>query len=122
MVKIWKRKETSSKSGSASTSSRLSSKEICAIIEDLKQHQHRDSTKKNYLAVWKIFNEFFVHLDFKPRDWEDRLNLFVGYLIQNDRKSATVKSYNNNVKIAEDRYLLSSLVKACRIKNDVVKT
>ena len=28
----------------------------------------------------------------------------------------------NNIKIVEDRYLLCSLVKACRLKNDVVKT
>ena len=63
--------------------------------------------------------------------WEDRLNLFVGYLIQGNKKSTTVKCYvsaikavllMNSVKISEDRYLLSSLVKACKIKNDVVRT
>ena len=100
-------------------------------MEQLKQQQHRDSTKKNYLAVWKVFNEFFIRLDYKPTLWEDRLNLFVGYLIQGNKKSTTVKCYvsavkaillMNDVKISEDRYLLSSLVKACRIKNDVVRT
>ena len=93
--------------------------------------QHRDSTKHNYLAVWKVFNQFFVRLDYKPHSWEDCLNLFIGYLIQNNRKSATVNSYISavkavllmkNIEIEEDRYLLSSLVRACRIKNDVVKT
>ena len=60
--------------------------------------QHRDSTKRNYLAVWKVFNQLFVRLDYKPHSWEDRLNLFIGYLIQNNRKSTTVNSYISAVK------------------------
>ena len=117
--------------GSTSTSSCLSTHEMSNIIEELKLHQHRDSTKRNYLAIWRVFNQFFVRLDYKPHEWTERLNLFVGYLIQSNKKSAMVKSYisaikavlsMNNIKIVEDRYLLCSLVKACRLKNDVVKT
>ena len=94
-------------------------------------NQHRDSTKKNYYLVWKLFNEFFIKLDEKPRSWEDRLTLFVGYLISNNKQSATVKSYisavkavllMNNIRISEDKFLLSSLVRACRLCNDVVHT
>ena len=39
-----------------STSTQLSTHDIQFIIEQLQQQQHRESTKNNYLAVWKIFN------------------------------------------------------------------
>ena len=132
--KSYKKGEKGSRSSRTTTtsqSSRISTMEINMIIEDLQHNQHRDSTRRNYLAVWKLFNEFFVRLDNKPSHWEDRLNLFVGYLVKNNRRSAMVKSYisaikavlnMNNIRIEEDRYLLASLVKVCRLKNDCIKT
>ena len=78
-----------------------------------------------------MFNEFFVKLDAKPRRWEDQLNLFIAHLIQNKRKSTTIRCYisviksvlkDNNIKICEDKYLLSSLIRACKLKNDRVHT
>ena len=93
--------------------------------------QHRDTTKRNYYAIWKVFNEFFIRLDEKPDTWQDRLTLFVGYLIQKERQSSTVKSYvsaikavlkENNIHITSDQYLLASLIRACRIKNDRIRT
>ena len=57
------KKKTSSGS---STSSWLSTKMIQVIVEDLKHNQHQSSTKRNYYAVWKVFNEFFIRLDEKP--------------------------------------------------------
>ena len=110
--------------------SRISTQEINRIIEDLKMHQHRDSTRKNYYAVWKIFNQFFIHLDKKPNRWEDRLNLFVGHLISQNKQSTTVRCYilaikavlkMNNIQIKEDEYLLSVLTKACCLKNDKLR-
>ena len=94
-------------------------------------NQHRDSTKKNYYAVWKVFNEFIIKLDQKPKLWQDRLTLFVGYLVEQNRQSSTVRSYisaikavlkMNNIRIEEDQFLLSSLTQACRLKNDRLKT
>ena len=91
--------------------------EISSIVEQLKHNQHRNSTKKCYYAVWKLFNEFFMKLDLKPKKWEDRLTLFVGYLIENEKQSSTVKSCisaikavlkMNGIKITEDEYLLAS--------------
>ena len=102
---------------------------IEAIIDQLKQQQHRDSTKQNYYRVWKLFNKFFIKLDSKPEHWEERLSLFVGYMAHLKRKSSTIKSYisaikavltSNNIEINEDRVLLSALTKACRVQNDVI--
>ena len=80
--------------------------------------------------VWHQFNEFFIRLDVKPTSWEDRLILFVGYLVENNKKSLTIRSYisavksvlrEDNVIVNEDRYLLTSLTKACKYKNDQVR-
>ena len=83
----------------------------------------------NYYGIWKNFNDFFIKLDIKPNNWEDRLVLYTAFLIINNRKSSMVKSYisaikavlyNGGVKICEDTTLLSSLTKACNLKNDTV--
>ena len=102
-----------------------------SIVENLRMQQHRDSTKNNYYAVWKLFNQFLIHLDKLPKAWEDRLSLFIGYLIHNNKQSSTVRSYisaikttlkANSINISEDSYLLASLTRACKLKNDRVKT
>ena len=70
-------------------------------------------------------------MDLKPKHWEDRITLFVGYLIDQNKKSQTVKSYISaikavlceiNVKLDPDTFLLSALTRACKFKNDVAKT
>ena len=97
------------------------------IVDNLRRKQHRDSTWQNYYKIWKMFNEFVIHLDTKPRNWEDRLFLFVGHLINENKKSITVRCYisamkavlhSNDIKINENKYLLSSLTKACWLHND----
>ena len=109
------------------SSSKLSTSSIQHIVDFLKDQCYRDSTKRNYYTVWEIFNKFYLRLDVKPMQWEDRLTLFIGYLIDNNRQSSTVKSYisaikavlkMDGVKITEDQYLISSLTKACRLRND----
>ena len=92
--------------------------------------QHRNSTAKTYLSIWRQFNRFVVSLDRKPRLWEDRATLFIGYLIDKGMQSATVKSYVSAIKktLVMDGYdwndnlvLVRSLAKACRIVNDKVR-
>ena len=82
--KSSRKKKKQSDSSHSSTSSQLSTRDISLIVEDLKQQQHRNSTKKNYYAVWHLLNQFFIRLDAKPNAWEDRLTLCVGYLVQNN--------------------------------------
>ena len=87
--------------------------------------------RANYYAVWKLFNEFFIKLDVKPETWEERLILFVGFLVGTNKKSTTIRSYVSAIKsvlrddgamLNENSYLLSSLTRACRYKNDRVRT
>ena len=112
------------------TSSSISTAEIEGIIESLKGQQHRGSTWKNYYSMWRTFNTFYIKFDFKPGNWEDRITLFVAHLIHHGRKSTTIRSYvsalkavlvNVNISINEDKCLLSSLTRACKLRNDHVR-
>ena len=87
-------------------------------------NRHRCSTKTSYYGTWKQFNEFFIRLDHKPKSLEDRLVLFVAYLIENKRKSSTIRSYisairavlaNDGVTLNDDKVLLMSLTQACKL-------
>ena len=101
------------------------------IIDRLKNERYRTSTKKSYRSVWKNFNRFFIRLDVKPSNWEDRVSLYTGYLIGCKKQSSMVKSYNLAIKVVLcdigieldlDRCLITSLTKACQMVNDSVRT
>ena len=101
------------------------------IIDRLKNNKNRDSTRRNYYCVWQKFNEIYIKLDAKPDSWEDRLILFVDYLVESKFKSTTVQSYisaiksvlqDDGVTISENQYLLNSLTRACKFENDCVRT
>ena len=86
-----------------------------------------DSTKRNYYSVWKNFNAFFVRLDRKPSTWENCLTLYIAYLIDNQKRSQTIRSYISAIRsvlredgfvLNEDKFLLASLTRACKLKND----
>ena len=99
---------------------------------DLLKHQgHRDSTRKNYHSIWKLFNHFFLRLDDKPLSWGERLILFVGFLIHSNKKVSTVNSYVSAIRtvlsehgeeINEDKQVLKALTKACKLKNNHIVT
>ena len=101
------------------------------ILESLKSSKNRESTKRNYLCVWRQFNNFVIKLDEKPNSWEDRVSLYAAYLIQHGIQLATLKSYISAIKgiLIDDGYtwnqeklLINTLTKACKIINDRVRT
>ena len=100
-------------------------------MEKLKGCNNRKRTQENYLGIWRNFNDFLIRLDTKPNLWEERTALFLTYMIDNEAKSSTIKSYksaiksilvNDNYEWNESKILLSCLTRACRIKNDIVRT
>ena len=116
---------------SVSGASTISTLDMFNIVEQLKSQRHTNSTRKNYYAIWRQFNHFILRLDNKPRNWEDRLTLYIGYLINSNRQSAMVKSYisaiksvlqENNIEIHENQFLMSALMCTCRLNNDVLIT
>ena len=101
-----------------------------SIVDNLRQLRHRDSTRNNYYGIWKNFNNFFIRLDIKPNNWEDRIVLYVAYLIHGNRKSTTIKSYisaikavlfNGGIEINEDSTLLAALTRACKLHKDIIR-
>ena len=99
------------------------------IVDELQCNQYRDSTKKNYYGIWKSFNDLFLKLDDKPLNRENRIVLFIGYLADSGKKSTTIKCYvstiktvlqTDNIKLNLDELLLSSLTRACKLKNDAI--
>ena len=112
-------------------SSSISTSALRSIIHRLENERHRSSTCSQYYCVWKLFNTFLIKLDHKPRNWEDRLTLFVGYLVETEKKSSTVKSYisaikailqGNRIEITADQFSLAALVRACRLKSNQLMT
>ena len=117
-------------SDTASSTLTISTDGMEKIIDKLRCQNHRSSTKMNYHCIWKKFNEFFIRLDRKPNSWEDQIILFVGFLIEEKKKSTTIRSYvsaiktvllQDGIRLNQDQYLLSSLTKACKLKNDQVR-
>ena len=100
-------------------------------MEKLRMTQHRDSTAKNYLNIWRQFNKFLMKLDRKPKLWEDRTTLFVAHLVDRGMQSSSIKCYVSAIKktLVMDGYdwddnlvMVRSLANACRIINDKVTT
>ena len=121
------RKKNSDK---ALTSSTISTVELKQIIQRLELSRFRNTTRQNYLKIWRLFNQFIIRLDAKPDNWADRLTLFVGNLVNQNKQSKTIKSYisavkailkENRIKVKEDSFALSSMTRACRIRNDKAK-
>ena len=116
---------------SSDGASSISTSQMEMILERLKSQKNRNSTMNNYLAIWRNFNNFLIKLDRKPDSWEERVSLFGAYLVDKGRQSCTLKSYISAIKciLVDDGYLwddnkvvLSTLVKACKIVNDRVRT
>ena len=101
------------------------------ILEKLKANHNRETTKQNYLSIWRNFNNFVIRLDKKPHLWEDKASLFFAYLIDKGAQSSTIKSYKSAIKSIliddgydwrDNRILLNTLTRACKLQNDRVRT
>ena len=123
--------KTTNKKEDSSTTTSISTKAMKSIVERLKANRNRPSTRDNYYGIWKNFNKFFIKLDVKPDSWEERLILYIGFLVDSKRKSTTIRSYISAIKAVlkedgvdmnEDKFLLASLTRACKLINDKVKT
>ena len=82
------------------------------------------------MNIWRQFNNFVISLDVKPKFWEARTTLYIAYMIDNGKQSASIKSYVSAIKklLIIDGYkwqdsevLLTSLTRACRLVNDRVQ-
>ena len=101
-------------------------------MERLKTQHCRNSTRETYHKIWNRFSKFFIRLDDKPDTWENRIILFVGYLIEECKlQSSTIRSYisalktvlaEDKIKLKQDNFVINSLTRACKVKNDQIIT
>ena len=124
-----KQKRKSTHSYTSSNSSRISAAVITNIIERLKSERFRDFTRCTYHKIWKLFGKFYIQLDEKPNNLEDKIVFFAAFLIENQLQSVTVKTYisairsvlvEDGIRLNKDKFLLTSLTRASRLKNDRV--
>ena len=119
-------------SSKSSQSSKISLEYETNVLERLKSKQTRDTTAKNYLSIWRHLNKFIINLDTRSHhlSWEEKTALFGAYLVDGGIQSSTLKSYFSAIKhvLKQDEYpwnenkvLLSSLVRGCKLQNDQVK-
>ena len=109
----------------------MSAQYLNNTLEELKQYRHQESTKRNYHTIWKNLNNFVLRLDVMPPTWEKRVALYCGYLVDEcGVQSSTLKSYVSAIKDTllmdgydwkDDKMLMSTLTKSCRMKNDKVR-
>ena len=68
------------------------------VVQKLLGQQNRPSTVKNYLNIWRNFNNFVMNLDVMPKKWETRTTLYIAYLIEEGKQSSSIKSYVSAIK------------------------
>ena len=101
------------------------------ILEKLRLKSKRESTALNYFSIWRKFNSFVIKLDKIPDNWEDRVSLYAAFLVDQGLQSTTLRSYYSAIKsvlrddgyqLDDNKILLNSLAKACKLVNDHVVT
>ena len=124
-----RRMKPDSLSTTSSDYKRMSLEHIQMIFERLKNSKNRKSTQKNYHCIWKILNKFLIQLDDIPVIWEQHICMFGTYLVNRGSQSATLRSYvsaiknilrNEGIKIEDEKIMLGTLVRACKIENDKI--
>lgn len=92
-------------------------------LERLKHRSLADTTHETYHSAWCSFNDFVIKLNATPDRWEDRLILFVVFLIDKKHLPSAIKTYTSAIKsvLQEDgvetnldSFILASLLKACK--------
>lgn len=99
------------------------------VVERLSNDDIQGSTKKMYHSVWCNFNKFLLTFDDLPTTWEDKMVLYATFLADIGNHSATVSSYmsairyvlrHDGVEINDKCCRLSSIIRSCKLHNDVV--
>lgn len=99
------------------------------VVERLSNDGIQSSTKRMYHMIWCKFNQFLLSFDDLPTTWEDKMVLYASFLADIGNSSATVSSYmsaicyvlrHDGIEISNTSCRLSSIIRACKINNDVV--
>ena len=95
---VLEMKNENASSQSSKIPSTISTHHMEMVVQRPLSQQNRKSTVKTYLNIWRQFNNFVISLDVKPKSWKARTTLYVAYLIDKGRQSASIKSYVSAIK------------------------
>ena len=85
--------------GIALDSSKISMGSMERILQKLIANQNRSSTTRNYITIWRSFNNFLLKLEQIPNTWEQRVSFYATYLVEGMKvQSCTLKSYVSAIK------------------------
>lgn len=81
-----------------------------------------------YMTAWRSMNDFYCRLDNKPKPWEQRMSLFIAYMIKKRFEKPTIQTYISGIKyvlrnilhvdVSDNAFRFTALIKAARYKNN----
>lgn len=99
------------------------------IVDRLSNADVSEATRQMYHKVWCNFNRFLLCFDDLPTSWEEKLVLYASFQADIGNASATVASYisairyvlrHDGIELNNDSCKLASIIRACKLHNDVV--
>lgn len=115
---------------SSSNDSLISTEYFQKVLEELELKAVEDSTMEVYMVAWRAMNEFYCRLDNKPKPWEQRMSLFIAFMIKKRYEKATIQTYISGIKyvlrnilhvdVDDNAFRFTALIKAARYKNNKV--
>lgn len=115
---------------SSSNDSLISAEYFEKVLEELELRAVEDSTLEVYMVAWRAINSFYCKLDNKPKPWEQRMSLFIAYMMKKRFEKATIQTYISGIKyvlrnilhvdVDDNAFRFTALIKAARYKNNKV--
>lgn len=100
------------------------------VLDQLATKAVEDSTMEVYMAAWHAMNKFYCRLDRKPKPWDQRMSLFIAFMIKKRFEKATIQTYISGIKyilrnilhvdVDDNAFRFTALIKAARYKNNKV--
>lgn len=115
---------------SSSNDSLISAEYFKMVLDELEVKAVEDSTMKVYMVAWHAINNFYCRLDNKPKPWQQRMALFIAFMIKKRFEKSTIKTYIAGIKyvlrnilhidVDDNSFRFTALIKAARYKNNKV--
>lgn len=111
---------------SSSDQSKFSTDFFERVLVQLETKAVSDDTLLTYMVPWHDMNDFYIHLDKKPKPWEHRIALYIAYLVMKKTQDNTIRSYISGIKyilrllgvqLDNNSCQFNALIKAARLRN-----
>lgn len=100
------------------------------VLQELEFRAVEDSTMHVYMTAWRSMQDFYCRLDRKPKPWDQRMSLFIAYMIKKRFEKATIQTYISGIKyvlrnilhinVDDNAFRFTALIKSARYKNNKI--